>query len=71
MTASLPSDYKPNGLISTEFFDEPYFLSGLPLLLGIFWIAFDGRKQGWHDKLAGTVVVRQKNRQPKPVTFNR
>lgn len=48
-----------------------YFLSGLPLLLGIFWIAFDGRKQGWHDKLAGTVVVRQKNRQPKPVTFNR
>ncbi|EAV2407511.1 RDD family protein, partial [Salmonella enterica] len=26
--------------------------------LGFFWIAFDRRKQGWHDKLAGTVVVR-------------
>ena len=25
--------------------------------LGFLWIAFDPRKQGWHDKLAGTVVV--------------
>lgn len=47
-----------------------YFLAGLPLGLGIFWVAFDGRKQGWHDKLAGTVVVRQRNRKPRPVTFN-
>lgn len=47
-----------------------YFLSGLPLGLGIFWVAFDGRKQGWNDKLAGTVVVRQKNRKPRPVTFD-
>ena len=34
-----------------------YFLSTLPLGLGFLWIAFDERKQGWHDKLAGTVVV--------------
>lgn len=47
-----------------------YFLSGLPLGLGIIWVAFDSRKQGWHDKLAGTVVVRQKDRQPKPVSFD-
>lgn len=47
-----------------------YFLSGLPLGLGVFWVAFDGRKQGWHDKLAGTVVVRQKNSKPRPVTFD-
>lgn len=47
-----------------------YFLSGLPLCLGVFWVGFDGRKQGWHDKLAGTVVVRQKNRKTHPVTFN-
>ena len=26
-------------------------------LLGFLWIAIDARKQGWHDKLAGTVVV--------------
>jgi len=47
-----------------------YFLAGLPLGFGIIWVAFDGRKQGWHDKLAGTVVVRQKTRQPKPVSFD-
>ena len=27
-------------------------------LLGLIWVAFDARKQGWHDKLAGTVVIR-------------
>jgi uncharacterized RDD family membrane protein YckC len=26
--------------------------------LGFFWIAFDPEKQAWHDKIAGTVVVR-------------
>jgi len=36
-----------------------YFVAILPLGLGILWVAFDKRKQGWHDKLAGTVVVRQ------------
>ncbi len=34
-----------------------YYVSTLPLLLGLVWVAFDPRKQGWHDKLAGTVVV--------------
>jgi uncharacterized RDD family membrane protein YckC len=34
-----------------------YFISLLPLGLGFIWIAFDKRKQGWHDKLAGTVVI--------------
>lgn len=34
-----------------------YFLSFLPLGLGFLWIAVDKRKQGWHDKLAGTVVI--------------
>lgn len=28
------------------------------LLLGVIWVGFDRRKQGWHDKIAGTVVVR-------------
>lgn len=35
-----------------------YLVSLLPLGLGYLWIAFDPRKQGFHDKLAGTVVVR-------------
>ncbi len=36
-----------------------YIVSTLPLMLGFIWIAFDPRKQGWHDKLAGTIVVRE------------
>ncbi len=28
------------------------------LLLGFLWIAWDKDKQGWHDKIAGTVVIR-------------
>ena len=27
-------------------------------LIGVLWIAFDKRKQGWHDKIARTVVIR-------------
>lgn len=35
-----------------------YFVSIIPFCLGLLWVAFDERKQGWHDKLAGTVVVK-------------
>ena len=34
------------------------FLSLAVAGLGFFWIAFDEEKQAWHDKIAGTVVVR-------------
>lgn len=34
-----------------------YVVSSLPLLLGFFWAAWDPKKQTWHDKMAGTVVV--------------
>lgn len=34
-----------------------YILSSLPLLLGFIWVGFDKKKQGWHDKIAGTYVV--------------
>lgn len=37
-----------------------YFVSILPLGLGFLWIAWDQRKQGFHDKIAGTVVVIEK-----------
>lgn len=47
-----------------------YLVSGVVLCLGFLWIAFDRKKQGWHDKLAGTVVVRSKYRGPDPVRFN-
>lgn len=47
-----------------------YFVSILFLFLGIIWIAFDPKKQGWHDKLAGTVVIRPRNNGPRPVRFD-
>jgi uncharacterized RDD family membrane protein YckC len=47
-----------------------YFLASIPLFLGLVWVAFDPRKQGWHDKLAGTVVVRNKAGATQPVQFN-
>jgi uncharacterized RDD family membrane protein YckC len=31
--------------------------SAVALFLGFFWIGWDPDKQGWHDKIAGTVVV--------------
>lgn len=37
-----------------------YLISKLALYLGFIWIAFDRRKQGWHDKIAGTIVVNGK-----------
>ncbi len=35
-------------LVSSFFFTFP---------LGFIWAAFDRKKQGWHDKIAGTVVI--------------
>ncbi|MES9846656.1 MAG: RDD family protein [Candidatus Sedimenticola sp. PURPLELP] len=35
-----------------------YLASAIPLMLGFIWIAFDRKKQGFHDKLSGTVVIR-------------
>jgi uncharacterized RDD family membrane protein YckC len=32
-------------------------VSTIPCLLGYFWMLWDGEKQTWHDKFAGSVVV--------------
>lgn len=39
-----------------------YYVCTIPAMLGFIWVAFDPKKQGWHDKMTGTVVVR--NRKP-------
>lgn len=36
-----------------------YFVAAIPFFIGLLWVIFDKRKQGWHDKLAGTVVILQ------------
>ena len=41
-----------------------YFISTIPLGLGLIWVGIDRRKQGWHDKLAGTVVLRKNLKEP-------
>ena len=33
-------------------------ISSLPCYLGYLWVAWDPQKQGWHDKIASTVVLR-------------
>jgi uncharacterized RDD family membrane protein YckC len=50
-----------------------YFISSIPLMLGFAWIAFDERRQGWHDKIAGTYVVPKETRFPPdvPLVFDR
>jgi uncharacterized RDD family membrane protein YckC len=40
------------------------FLSLCVVFLGFIWIAFDDNHQAWHDKIAGTVVVRAKRGAP-------
>ena len=35
-----------------------FVISCVVVFLGIIWAAFDAQKQGWHDKIAGTYVVK-------------
>jgi uncharacterized RDD family membrane protein YckC len=35
-----------------------YFISAFVFCLGFLWVAIDKRKQGWHDKIAGTLVIK-------------
>lgn len=37
-----------------------YFISAIPLFLGYLWVIWDGKKQAWHDKIASTVVIKEK-----------
>ena len=34
------------------------FVSIVVFGVGVIWAAFDAQKQGWHDKIAGTYVVK-------------
>ncbi len=33
-------------------------VSCIPVFIGVIWAAFDAQKQGWHDKIAKTYVVK-------------
>ncbi len=34
-----------------------YAVDAVVFMLGFIWILFDAKRQGWHDKMAGTVVI--------------
>jgi len=34
-----------------------FVVAALPCWIGLLWAAFDPRTQGWHDKIASTVVL--------------
>ncbi len=36
-----------------------FIISTIPVYIGLIWVGFDSRKQGWHDKIAGSLVVRR------------
>lgn len=38
-----------------------YIPAFLVFCIGVIWVAFDKKKQGWHDKMAKTVVVKELN----------
>ena len=42
-----------------------YYISLFPLGLGYFWVIWDSKKQAWHDKLAHTIVIKDKTSQDK------
>jgi uncharacterized RDD family membrane protein YckC len=48
-----------------------YSLSMIPLGLGFFWILIDDRRQGWHDKLAGTFAVYAWEARPEERLYTR
>jgi uncharacterized RDD family membrane protein YckC len=33
-------------------------ISCIAFFIGVIWVAFDANKQGWHDKIASTYVVK-------------
>jgi uncharacterized RDD family membrane protein YckC len=35
-----------------------YWVAGVVFYIGYVWIFFDGRRRGWHDLIAGTVVIK-------------
>lgn len=41
-----------------------YIFSAIVLNLGFLWVAFDRNKQGWHDKIARTYVIRLSKKRP-------
>lgn len=51
-------DGLPLGLLHAAVRWFGLWISFVVCFIGVIWVAFDSRHQGWHDKLAHTLVVR-------------
>jgi len=56
----LKTDGSPVGLGIAFLRWAGYLVSGIPFFLGFLWVIIDPKRQGWHDKIAGTIVVNVK-----------
>jgi uncharacterized RDD family membrane protein YckC len=36
-----------------------YWINGVVLYIGFIWVFVDARRRGWHDLIAGTVVIKR------------
>lgn len=36
-----------------------YWINGIVLYIGFAWVLVDARRRGWHDLIAGTVVIKR------------
>ncbi|MEM8856600.1 MAG: RDD family protein [Pseudomonadota bacterium] len=43
-----------------------YIVSAMPFLIGFLWVGLDARKQGFHDKIAGTVCLHVQSEHTNP-----
>ncbi len=51
-------DGKPIDITTAVIRYIGYIVSGVVIGLGFLWVIWDAKKQGWHDKMAGTIVVK-------------
>ncbi len=47
-----------------------WWISALALGLGFFWVLLDNRRQGWHDRVAGTYVIYAWDAREDPLILN-
>ncbi|HEX9436993.1 MAG TPA: RDD family protein [Candidatus Limnocylindria bacterium] len=52
------TDGKALDLVSSVIRYVGLIISCIALFIGVIWVAFDANKQGWHDKMANTYVVK-------------
>lgn len=52
------TDGSPLSLVNAVLRYVGLLIAAIPFLIGVIWVAFDPNKQGWHDKIAGTYIVR-------------